>query len=260
MTEQALNWGETNGEAISNKVTYMKFNEGTNTIRIVGNILRRYIYWLENVKGAKLPFENLDFSRETEKFMNTGLNPVKELGLQSRDYYGNLEFNKDGSPKPLGSKKAYLVPVINRASNAVEYMELKKGIFDGINEVMAKLNDPKQIKKFVDTDYRVKNPMFVDIIFTKSGKGKDTEYKVDLLDVMELVQDDDEFEAMMKQHQADEALLKDLRPIDEVFPRQSYSEQKEALEAFMNPSTDDADEEQDPKANEAANEAMNELD
>lgn len=263
---QALNWGETKGEAKSSNVSYMKFNAGENRIRIVGNILRRYVYWVPGSNGKSAPFENLEFNRDTERFENTGLNPVKELGLFERNFKSGdivMQKNKktgEEEPKPLASKKAYLVPVINRESNELEYMELKKGIFDGINEVMGKLNDAKQIKRFADPDYRVPNPMFVDVIFTKSGKGLDTEYKVDIIETLELVQDEDAFAAMQKLHADDQKIIDDLDPIEETFPRQTYAEQKEALQKWMN-GTDEKENEDGEKGqpNESEKEAMNEL-
>lgn len=262
----ALNWGETKGEAKSNNVDYMKSNAGENRIRVVGNILRRYVYWVPGAKGNSAPFENLEFNRDTEKFENTGLNPVKELGLFARNFKsGEIEMQKnkrtgEDEPKPLGSKKAYLVPVINRATNSLEYMELKKGIFDGINEVMGKLNDPKQIKRFANPEYRVPNPMFVDIIFTKTGKGLDTEYKVDIIETLDLVQDEDAFGAMLDLHEADESVIADLDPIEETFPRKTYAEQKADLQKWINGTDEKENEEgkQEPNGSEA--EAMNELD
>lgn len=230
----ASNWGSTKGEAQSNRVTYMKVNKGRNQIRVLGSILRRYIYWVTNPQGKKLPFENLDFNRETEQFENHGLNPVKEQNFQSTKFTGELEFDDKGNPKPLGSKKAYMIAVINRATNAVEYMELKKGVFDGINEVMNKLNtDAKIMKRFVDPAYRVPNPGYIDFVFHKTGAGLSTEYKVDLLETMDYVTDDEMFEAMVAQHKQDLTLLEDLKPIDEVFPRKTYDEQKTDLLKFL---------------------------
>lgn len=264
----ASNWGETKGEAQSNRVNYMKVNKGRNQIRIVGNILRRYIYWVTNKEAKKQPFENLDFKRETESFESTGLNPVKELNMQSRTFHGELEFDKDGKPKPLGSKKAYMVPVINRATNQVEYMELKKGVFDGVTEVMAKLNDPRFLKRFVDPEYRVRNPSFIDIVFTKTGTGLNTEYKVDIMETMDFVTDEDMFEVLKGRHEQDASLLEDLKDIEEVFPRETYSEQKERLAKFLKGSseggkgTKDAPKAQEPSKTEFANydsEALDDL-
>lgn len=264
-TNTAMNWGTTNGEAVANDVTYMKLAKGRNQVRVVGNILRRYVYWLENEKGNKAPFENLDFNRETEKFENTGLNPVKELGLQARDFQGNLLFNTDGQPKPMGSKKAYMCQVINRATNQVEYMELKKGVFDGIKEVMVKLNDPKQIRRFADESYRVPNPMFIDIIFNRTGEKLNTEYKVDILEVMDMVQDEETFQNMLTDHENDKALLNELKPIEEVFPRSTYSDQKTTIDKFLSGSNDKAKGGEDANADsskpsDSEQEAMNELD
>ena len=257
------NWGQTKGEAQSNKITYTKFNNGRNHIRIVGDILRRYCYWLENKDGQRGSFENLDFCRDTESFQNNGLNPIKELGLQSTDFLGKPEFNKDGSPKPLGSKKSYLVPIINRSTNQLEYMELKKGIFDGVNEVMQKVNDPRNQRKFVDGDYRVPNPSFIDVVFAKTGEGINTEYKVDIMDTMDFVMDPDMYDTMKGAHQADALILKDVKPITEVFPRQTYDEQKAAVAKFLAGKSKEATPQAPAAKTDFAqydNEAMNELD
>lgn len=261
---QALNWGDTKGEADSGKVNYMTFNDGTNRIRIVGDILRRYVYWVKGAQGKSAPFENTDFNRDTERFESGGPNAVKELGLFETNFKTGavVMVKKDGEevPKPLGSKKSYLVPVINRATNQIEYMELKKGIFDGINEVMGKLNDPKQIRRFADPEYRVPNPMYIDVVFTKSGKGLDTEYKVDIIDTLDMVQDDDCFTEMKELHEKDAALLKDLKPTEEVFPRTTYAEQKENLAKWINGTDEKKNEEGKAEPNKSEEEAMNELD
>lgn len=263
MSSQALNWGTTKGEAQTNNVTYMKFNAGENRIRVIGDILRRYVYWVPNHDGSKsAPFENLEFNRDTERFENTGLNPVKELGLYELNFKtGQVVYQKDRNtgeevPKPLGSKKAYLTPVVNRATGEVEYMELKKGIFDGINEVMGKVNDKKVRRFFVDQDYQVNTPMDIDIIFTKTGKGLDTEYKVDLMATLGLLQDEDEFENLKELHDSDEKLIEDTDPIEETFKRQTYDEQKQGLAKWRTA----PDEKPEEKPSESAEEAMNELD
>jgi len=267
-TAMGSNWAETKGEAVSNRVTYMKVNKGRNQVRVVGNILRRYVYWVTNVDGSKLTFENLDFNRESEAFENTNMNPVKELKLQATTFTGELEFDKEGNPKPLGSKKAYMVPVINRSTNAVEYMELKKGVFDGINEVMAKLHDPKITRRYADKEYSVPNPSFIDIVFAKNGAGLNTEYKVDIMETMDFVTDPEMFESLSEQHKQDASLIENLKPIEEVFPRKTYTELKEDLTKFMLGKAGNKDKEEGaagnaPTPSEFKNydkEAMSELD
>lgn len=255
-----MNWGNTKGEAQSNKVTYMKM-EAQNRIRVVGDIVRKYEYWIRNDKGNSLPFENLDFDRDLEQFVQGNRNPVKELGLPNYLYKGGVETDNEGNVVPAKSKKAYVCPVINRATNQVEYMPLKQGVFDGIKEVMTKLNDPKQMKKFADADYRVKNPMYVDIIFTKSGKGLDTTYKVDILDVMDLVFDEDEYKAMLAQHELDKAMIEDMKSPHEVFARKTPDELMDALQKHLAAGQEEDEEQQaSSQPNSAEQEAMNELD
>ena len=260
----AMNWGDTKGEAQSNKVTFMKQEDGTNHIRIVGGIVRKYDYWVTktNEDGSQLsvPFENLRFNRDTESFVQGAEDPISELGLQNYTGFGNSrkpEFDKEGEPVPLKSKKAYVCPVINRKTNQIEYMELKKGIFDGVKDVMAQVNSPKIQRRMCDPEYSVPNPMFIDIIYTKSGKGLDTTYKVELMDVVEQLQDEDEFAAMMKRHKEDEALIADMKPNDEVLPRKTPAEQREAVNKFLYGDDEDKPAEEQ---SDAEQEAMNELD
>ncbi len=267
----AMNWGETKGEAQSNKVTFMKMAAGTNRIRVVGNIVRKYDYWIKNSKGNSLPFENLDFDRDAEAFVQGNRNPVKELGLQNMDWKGNPEFDKEGNPVPLKSKKAYVCPVINRATGKLEYMELKKGVFDGINMLMAKLNDPKIRKRFADPEYATPNPMAIDVIFTKSGEGLSTKYEVDLIGCLDLVQDEDEYADLMTKFKGDAEILKDMKSPEEVFPRRTYDEQKALLIKHLNPEDDAPQGGQDSGEqksggdgnwgidNQAGREALNEL-
>ena len=120
------NFAQTQGSANSTKVTYAKLTSGVPfQCRVVGNVLRRYQYWLKNAAGKSMPFENLGFNRDTEKFDSGEGDPIREAGITELSSYTK-------KVEPIKSKRAYAIMVINRATNQYECLDLKKDIFDGM--------------------------------------------------------------------------------------------------------------------------------
>lgn len=263
---QASNWGTTKAGNDENQAkAYYKYAAGANKFRIVGNIIRQYVYWVENADGNKAPFQNLSFDPDTEQFMSGAPDPVAELGLQNKNFRGQLEFDKDtGKPVPLKSQRQYLFPVINRDNNEYEYATLKGDTLSGINELMQKCNDPKQKRRFADPDYQINSPMDIDIVLVKSGTGLSTKYTVDIMETMDCLYDEAEFENLKKRLKADEKILEEHKDIEEVFPRATYDDLKKNLERFMegkkkNNEGGDDGQAADPTS-ASASEAMDELD
>lgn len=262
---QASNWGTTKaGNDDNEKKAYYKYANGNNVFRIVGDILYRYVYWVENADGNKAPFDNLSFDPETESFMSGAADPVAELGLQNKNFRGQAEFDKDtGKPVPLKSQRQYLFPVINRKTGEYEYATLKGDTLSGINELMQKCNDPKQKRRFVDPDFAITDPTKIDIVLVKSGQGLNTKYTVDIMETMDCLYDEDGFAKMKKNHEADEEVLEGKKPIHEVFPRPTYEDLKKNLERFMEGKKDKKENTEEGQAieqNANTDEAMDELD
>lgn len=265
-------WGTVNAGSNDEKKVYLKYTAGKNVFRIVGDILPRFVYWLETTKvddegkskKIKAPFDCLSFDATpgVEKFIQGAPDPIKELGIQNVDWTGNPEYDKKGAPVLLKPQRQYLFPVINRESGEYEYATLKGDTLAGIQELMQKLNDPKQRRRFVDPDYAANSPMVLDLVLVKSGAGLNTKYKVDIMETMNPLYDEEDFAAMKAQFAKDEEILKDKKTIQEVFPRPTYAEQKEAVDKFLNGSDEDEAGEGDtgsqPNAN--AQEALDELD
>ena len=75
----ALKFGETKGSADKGRLNQYKYVEGQNKVRLVGDVLARYIYWVKGENDKNLPFECLAFDRNAEKFINKETDHVKEF-------------------------------------------------------------------------------------------------------------------------------------------------------------------------------------
>lgn len=235
-------WNKAKGEAQRTGASFMKFAKGSNQFRLIDdNLVARYQYWVENAKGDKRPYECLQFDRSQERFNNNAPDPIREAGL--------TEIAKvDGVDKevPLRAKRAYVALGINRASGAVEAIDLKKSIFDGIVEVAQQLGKP---------------PSEFDIFVRKTGdKWYEIEYSVEQIKCMQDSNADNS-----ARDAEDAALIKEYgKTVQEVFPRPSYDELKQNLTNFLTgedqPSNAGASESGAASPSAAAKEAMSELD
>jgi hypothetical protein len=80
----AIAFANSKGGAIKGKVAQYAYKEGDNKVRLVGDILARYVYWVKGENNKDIPFECLAFDRESEKFTNQEKDWVKE-------YYPDLK-------------------------------------------------------------------------------------------------------------------------------------------------------------------------
>ena len=74
----AIKFNQAKGEAQKNKIDSYQYVEGDNVVRMVGDILPRYVYWLKGENGKNLPFECLSFDRNQEAFNNLEKDWVRE--------------------------------------------------------------------------------------------------------------------------------------------------------------------------------------
>lgn len=268
-TMTASNWGTVTAGDNNSEKAYTKYKAGANKFRIVGDILPRFVYWLSTTKTddegkprkITAPFDCLSFDPTpgVETFITGAPDPIKEMGIQNTNWQGELEFDKKGAPVPLKSQRQYLFPIVNRDTGVYEYATLKGDTLAGIGELMGKLADPKQRRRWADPEYVVNSPMDIDIVLVKSGAGLGTKYKVDIVETLENVLDEDAFKAMIANFEADKELLDGKKSIQEVFPRPTYAEQKEEITKFFADDSEDEAGEQKPQS-DAAQEAVDELD
>lgn len=209
----AKSWGSTKGNTTSDKLDYLKFKNGKQTVRVVSGVEARYCYWPVNKDAKTAPFDCLRFDRDTERFLQGAKDPIQDLGL------------KDKAGEPLKCKKNYVCWVIDRADNKLKIMTVKDGILKGIQSVMQQL--------------KLDDPSVIDLVITRSGTTwNNTEYKIEEIAAYQFKQAIDNPNSPESQlHKADLEILgedmQNVKDLREVFPIPSYDEQLQSVTAFM---------------------------
>lgn len=62
----AIAFGKSNGSAV--KGNNYKFKDGENKLRLIGDVVPRYMYWLKDKEGKDIAIECLSFNRDKEAF------------------------------------------------------------------------------------------------------------------------------------------------------------------------------------------------
>jgi hypothetical protein len=210
----ALSFKNTKGKAQSNKVEAYEYKDGENTVRLVGGVLPRYIYWLKGTNNKDIPVECLAFSREKEKFDNVEKDHVNE-------YFPDAKCSW-----------SYSVNVIDPKQNKVVALNLKKKLFEQIVSAAEDLGDPTDY----DTGW--------DVVFKRQKTGPlpfNVEYTLQVLRCKPRSLTDEE-----------RAMAEAAKPIDEKFVRPNEAEVKALLEKITS-NTDD-EESTDSAASEAVKE------
>lgn len=119
----AITFGSVKGSAAKSKADQYKIVDGDNSVRLFGNILPRYVYWVKGENGKPIPFECLEFNRETETFDRAEKDWVKEFFPDLKCSWSYSMMCLDGNNKPM---------VFN----------FKKKLFDAIMANVEDLGDP----------------------------------------------------------------------------------------------------------------------
>ena len=185
--------GNTGGGGQRREIERLTLPIGDTKIRLIGEVLPRYVYWVVTSEGKKMPVECLQFDRQIEGFNNNAKDPVKEI---DEDVY---------SDKP---QFAYVCNVIDRSDNKIKIFDLRSTIY-------------KQIVDYAtNPDYG--NPADddagYDITIKKEKTGplpQNVKYSV--------------IPARSNSALSDAEKSGDLFELDKIYKRQSYEEQKEWL-------------------------------
>lgn len=190
----ALDFKSTKGKAQKNSHEAYTYKDGENTVRLVGGILPRYVYWLKGTNNKDIPVECLGFNRDKEKFDNLDKDYVQEYYPDAKcgwAYTMNCIATVDGVQK-------------------VVVMNLKKKLFEQIMTAAEDLGDPTD---FVDG---------WDVVFKRAKTGPlafNVEYTLNVL------------RCKKRSLSAEEvALVEAAMPIDAKFVRQTPDEIKALLE------------------------------
>lgn len=120
----ALSFATSKGGAVSKKVDTYTYKDGENTLRLVGGILPRYVYWVKGTNDKDIPVECLAFNRDKEKFDNLEVDHVAE------------------THPDLKCSWSYTMNCIDPTDGKVKVLPLKKKLFAQIRDAAADLGDP----------------------------------------------------------------------------------------------------------------------
>jgi hypothetical protein len=191
----ALSFKQTKGRAQKSSVESYEYKDGENTVRLIGGVLPRYVYWVKGTNNKDIPIECLAFSRDKEKFDNLEKDWVP-------DYHADLRCSW-----------SYAVNCIDPKEGKVKVLNLKKKLFEQILTAAEDLGDPTD----PETGW--------DVVFKRVKTGPlayNVEYTLQVLRCKQRALNAQELEL------AEKAL-----PIDEKYPRANPDEIKALLEKLQ---------------------------
>ena len=123
----AIKFGNIEGKAKKSSVEAYAYKDGDNKIRMIGDVLPRYVYWLTTADGKRVPMECLGFDRDKEQFTNIEKDWI-------RHYFPDLKCSW-----------AYAVQCID-SDGKVKILNLKKKLFESVMVAAEDLGDPTDIE------------------------------------------------------------------------------------------------------------------
>ena len=190
----AIQFNQHKGSAQKTSIETFQYVDGENKMRIVGDILARYVYWIQGDNAKNIPLECLSFDRNTEKFNNLEKDWVRE-------YFPDLKCGWSYATQCIDNGK---VKVVN----------LKKKLWEQIITDAEDLGDPTN----TETGW--------DICFKRVKTGPlpyNVEYQLQALKCKPRALTEEELE-----------VISDLRSMDDVMPRPTPDAQKELLDKVRN--------------------------
>ena len=190
----ALSFNKQTGGAQKSSINTFQYKDGDNKMRIVGDILARYVYWIQGENGKNIPMECLSFDRNSERFNNSEKDWVRE-------YYPDLKCGW-----------SYATQCIDNGE--LKVVNLKKKLWEQIITAAEDLGDPTD----VDTGW--------DICFKRVKTGPlpyNVEYQLQALKCKPRALEDEEL-----------AVIADLKSMDDVMARPTPDAQKELLDRVRN--------------------------
>ena len=121
-TQMALSFNKSKGSAQKSSISSYSYVDGDNSIRLVGDILARYVYWITGENDKNIPLECLSFDRNEERFNNKEKDWVRE-------YYPDLKCGW-----------SYVMQGIHNGE--VKIVNLKKKLWEQILTAAEDLGDP----------------------------------------------------------------------------------------------------------------------
>ena len=196
----ALSFNKSKGSAQKSSISSFQYKDGDNKMRIVGDILARYVYWIKGENDKNIPLECLSFDRNTESFNNLEKDWV-------RDFYPDLK---------CGWR--YATQCIDNGE--IKVVILKKKLWEQIITAAEDLGDPTD----PETGW--------DICFKRVKTGPlpyNVEYQLQALKCKPRALSEAELTA-----------IAELKSMDDVMSRPTPDAQKELLDKIHNANSEDA--------------------
>ena len=190
----AISFNQQKGKAQKNSIESYTYRTGDNKVRVVGDILARYVYWIEGSNKKNIPFECLSFDRDSERFNNKEKDWVRE-------YYPDLKCGW-----------SYATQCIDPNDGKVKVLNLKKKLWEQIMIAAEDLGDPTDF----DSGW--------DICFKRVKTGPlayNVEYQLQVLKCKVRALTKDEKESVAE-----------LKSMDDVMARPTPDAQKELLDSI----------------------------
>jgi hypothetical protein len=105
------------GSSSRKEIERINIGIGDTKLRLIGEVLPRYVYWVVTTEGKKMPVECLRFDRQKETFNDSIKDPMKEI---DEEIYAE---------KP---QFAYVCNVIDRTDGKVKIFDLRSTIYKQI--------------------------------------------------------------------------------------------------------------------------------
>ena len=198
----AISFNQQKGSAQKTSISTLQYRDGDNSMRIVGDILARYVYWVKGENDKNIPLECLSFDRNTETFNNKEKDWVRE-------YYPDLRCGW-----------SYATQCIDNGE--VKGVNLKKKLWEQIITAAEDLGDPTD----TETGWEIK--------FKRVKTGPlpyNVEYQLQPLKCKPSALSEE-----------DAALVAELKSMDDVMPRPTPDAQKELLDRIRQESPSEIDE------------------
>ena len=190
-----IKFGAAKGQAKKSNIEQYTYKNGDNVVRMTGDLLPRYVYWVTGENNKNLPVECLSFDREAEAFLNKEKDWVRE-------YFPDLKCGW-----------SYCISCIDPSDGKVKVLNLKKKLMEQILVAAEDLGDPTDNESGWDVHFkRVKTgPLAYNV-----------EYQLQALKCKPRALNEEE-----------EAAVAAATPIDELLPRPTPDAQKELLERIV---------------------------
>ena len=115
----AIGFNTTKGSAQKSKIeTYNFGNKEDHHIRLVGDLLPRYVYWIKGENNKNIPMECLAFNRNSETFDNAETDWVRKFHPEKKCGWAYaIQCIHNGEVKILNLKKKLLEQVMLAADD-----------------------------------------------------------------------------------------------------------------------------------------------